>query len=190
MLPSTTGYSLRLLTNVCFIYILVRKPAEKKPISQKQNRTEKAIFSETPKSVFLSIHPQTLLWTVLWHLLSLITDLYPFNFHLVFLTGEITPTMIAKYDVGNGNDEYFCYRQHLLCAQLQEFDNAAHISFIGTVYYSVFIPLERSTVRIKQSSNTVRRSRMCLCEILILDWSLSWQYWQTYCRRKRIDEDR
>lgn len=54
MLPSTTGYSLRLLTNVCFIYILVRKPAEKKPISQKQNRTEKAIFSETPKSVFLS----------------------------------------------------------------------------------------------------------------------------------------
>lgn len=27
-----------------------------------------------------------------------------------------------------------------------EFDNAAHVSFIGTVYYSVFISMERSTV--------------------------------------------
>lgn len=37
---------------------------------------------------------------------------------------------------------------------------------------------------------TQRSPRMCLCEILLLDWSLSWRYWRTDCCRRRIDADR
>lgn len=63
-------------------------------------------------------------------------------------------------------------------------------SFTVAAYYRVFIALERSTMWIKQYSNTVNHPRMQRCEILIPDWSLSWQYWHTDCRRKRVGKDR
>lgn len=55
-------------------------------------------------------------------------------------------TSIVKQEAVQDDHQSFCCRQHLPCARLQQFDNAAHVSFIGTVYYSVFISMERSTV--------------------------------------------
>lgn len=45
----------------------------------------------------------------------------------------------------NDNDEYFCCMQHLLCAQLQEFDNAAYVNLLCIVYISYWYSLLQCT---------------------------------------------